>query len=358
MEIGQRSEKPPLFSRVQWRDPATGLALEPIVCASTPAGVPISGALRVTGTSRAYPIVDCLARMTPELAWTHRVWLDALALEAPNPPGDSPLQFQHESSVESFGWQWTWNSRMRSEADLRMRVADKFRVAPEEFKGKLVLDAGAGAGDQSDYILRQGAEVVSLDLSPSIEVVARKLRMRSGWVGAQGDILHLPFADNCFDIVYSEGVLQHTRDSAAAVRELCRVLRPGGRILATHYVRTPVHTLARRLRRRLTLAYYDALRNRLSRLDRFKLLLITGNLAALSYAPLIGRILRWSGTALYYDLMPEFKTTWTNTFDYYGNHSFQRFASPEEFREYFQGVPEKMEIAFQDQGVIVARKIA
>jgi len=348
----------PLFDRIRWQDPVSGFPLEPIVSSRTPGGVPTCGALRVAGTREGYPIVDCIARMTPELAWRHRDWLASQALEPPDMSEDKSAGFQAESTVDSFGWQWTWNSRMRSDADLRVRVAEKFRVAPEEFTGKLVLDAGAGAGDQSDYLLRQGAEVVSFDLSSSIEVVARKLRMRSGWVGVQGDILHLPFADNCFDIVYCEGVLQHTRDSAAAVRELCRVLRPGGRILATHYVRTPARTFARRLRRRLTLAYYEALRKRLSRLDRFTLLLITGNLAALSYAPLIGCILRRSGTALYYSLMPDFKTTWTNTFDYYGNHSFQRFVSPEEFRGYFDAAPGTLEIIFQDQGVIVAKRTA
>ena len=89
------------------------------------------GSLRVTGTSLGYPIVDCVARMTPDLAWTHRAWLDALALEAPNLPGYSPFQFQDESSVESFGWQWSWNSQMRSEADLRRGPCPRPRSSPD-----------------------------------------------------------------------------------------------------------------------------------------------------------------------------------------------------------------------------------
>lgn len=45
----------------------------------------------------------------------------------------------------------------------------------------------------------------------------------------QGDAERLPFADNSFDLVYSWGVLHHTPDTPHAIREVRRVLRPGGR---------------------------------------------------------------------------------------------------------------------------------
>jgi len=216
-----------LFDRLQWRDPINGSVLEPIVTARTPAGVPICGALRRQGTSYAYPIVDCIARLTPDLAYRYAEWLKPLGFQPPPMPKDVQASFQPESTVESFGFQWAWNSTMRTEADLRWRVAERFKVQPSDFSGKIVLDAGCGACDQSRWLLDQGAQVVSVDLSAAIEVVANKLRLRSGWVGVQGDITALPFADNQFDVVYCEGVIQHTRDSALTVRELCRTLRGG-----------------------------------------------------------------------------------------------------------------------------------
>jgi ubiquinone/menaquinone biosynthesis C-methylase UbiE len=231
------------------------------------------------------------------------------------------MTFQPESTVESFGFQWTFNSAMRSETDLRWRVAERFNVQPDAFTGKLVLDAGTGTGDQSRFIEAQGAQVVSVDLSSAIDVAAKKLRLRSGWVGVQGDITAPPFSDRQFDIVYCEGVIQHTHDSALTVKELCRVLKEGGIVFATHYGK------AKRLLGRVRIAWNVALRRRLSCIERYKLLLLTGNLAALSYIPLLGKLLMLS-TVSYSDLMPDFKTTWTNTFDGYGNHSYQRVITP------------------------------
>lgn len=346
------NRKVPLFDRISWRDPVTGGPLEPLVTARTPAGVPISGALRRPGSNEAYPIVDSVARLTPELAWRHREWLEQLGLVAPEAHDE---RFQPEASVESFGFQWTWVGTMRTDADLRMRVAERFGLTPADFVNRLVLDAGAGAGDQSGYIVRNGGSVVSIDLSSAIDVVASKLRMQHGWAGVQGDITKLPFMDGQFDTVYCEGVLQHTRDSVMAVRELLRVVKEGGELLATHYTREEPRTWSHRRRRALTSWYYGFLRSRLSRMDRFKLLLTTGNLAALSYVPILGRALRASETALYYDLMPEFRTTWTNTFDFWGSHTFQRFITPDEFVAYFTTVP-GLEIVYGKPGVVRSRK--
>ncbi len=344
----------PVFDLIRWRDPISRARLSPIVTARTPAGVPICGALRIEGTDRGYPIVDCVARLTPELAHRYRPWLSQVGLSPPS-ADLSGNAYQAESTVESFGWQWTWNNQMRSEADLRMRVADKFGITPEYFAGKLVADMGAGAGDQSSYLLRQGAAVISVDLSSAIEVVSAKLRMHGAWFGVQADVTNLPMEAEQFDCVYCEGVIQHTRDSGLAVRELTRVVRTGGDVLAAHYLRTEPTSAWRRAKRKLSLGIYGLVRSRLSRLERFKLLLITGNLAALSYVPLLGALIRRTALAIYYDLMPDFKTTWTNTFDYYGNHAYQRFLSAEDFAALFKAIP-RMAIAFEKSGNIRASK--
>jgi len=337
-----------LFDRLHWRDPLNGGPLEPLIAARTPAGVPLYGALRVAGTGYGYPIVDCVARLTPELAQRYADWLTPFGLQPPPNSRGLAMTFQPESTVDIFGFQWTFNSAMRSEADLRWRVAERFKVAPAVFAGKLVLDASTGTGDQSRFISDQGAQVVSVDLSSAIEVAAKKLRLRPGWVGVQGDITVLPFSDQQFDMVYCEGVIQHTRDSALTVRELCRVLKEGGMVLATHYSK------AKRWWGRVRIAWHFGLRRRLSGMERYKLLWLTGNLAALSYLPLVGKLLRLT-TVSYSELMSDFKTTWTNTFDGYGNHSYQRVITPDEFWHYFESAG-GMERLYQEETVVVARR--
>jgi SAM-dependent methyltransferase len=349
VRLNQMNAKP-LFDRIRWRDPISGAPLEPIVQARTPSGVPMCGALRIEGTQQGYPIVDCVARMTPELAASHREWLVPMSLEPPRASTDGLTTFQDEASVDSFGFQWNWTGDMRSDADLVWRVAEQFKISPTHYRDKLVLDAGAGAGDQSRWMVRQGAEVASIDLSSAIEVVARKLRHAPGWVGVQGDITAPPFAPHQFEIVYCEGVLQHTRDSAFAVTELKRLLRPGGLILATHYEK-PV-----RRRGLLRMAWTSLLRRRLNRMDRYKLLLLTGNLAALSSIPGLGRLIRLSGSAVHYDLMPDLKTTWTNTFDYFGYHTYQRHVSGDDFWSYFRRAGDLQQV-YRSGTRVVARYI-
>lgn len=335
-----------LLEQVDWRDPRTGQRLVPRVTARTPSGSPLCGALQVEGTATGYPIVDSVLRLTPESAALHSEWLTPLGLV---PPSVSEGQFQSGASVASFGFQWAWNSAMRNEADLRWRTAERFRLDPAVFRGRLVLDAGAGAGDQSRWLLDQGAAVVSVDLSSAIDVVAQKLRMREGWIGVQGDITALPFAGGQFDHVYCEGVIQHTRDSAETVAELCRVTRPGGVVLATHYGES-----IRRMGR-LKLGLVKALRRRLSRLDRYRLLWVTGNIAALAYVPVLGAVVRRLGIARHYAGMPDFKTTWTNTFDEYGNHTYQRYVTPAQFAAYFEAAGD-MTIDYREHTLVVARK--
>jgi SAM-dependent methyltransferase len=275
-------------------------------------------------------------------------WLEPFGLRPPDAPAAA---HQLTASVESFGFQWSWNTRMRSEADLEWRVARRFGVSADFFAARVALDAGSGAGNQSEWLLQRGAEVVSLDLSGAIDVVARNLRAYPGWVGVQGDLTSLPLGDEVFDVVYCEGVIQHTRDSALAVRELCRVVKVEGSVHATHYARPA------RLAGRAKFVLTESVRRRLSALDRFTLLWVTGNLAALAHVPLLGAAFAKSGLAIRYALMPDFKTTWTNTYDYYGGHAFQRYISPEDFRGYFDRLG-TMSAVFAEGTLLHARRHA
>ena len=100
----------------------------------------------------------------------------------------------------------------------------------DRFQGARLLEIGCGMGTDLLQFARGGARCVDIDLTPrSVEITRHRFRL----YGADGRFMisdgeHLPFADNSFDVVYSNGVLHHTPDTAGAIREVHRVLRPGG----------------------------------------------------------------------------------------------------------------------------------
>ena len=91
--------------------------------------------------------------------------------------------------------------------------------------GARVLVDGAGVGMYSRHLEETGAWVVSIDIDfPSMVAASQRT---ANCLTAAGE--HLPFAAASFDTVLSHEVLEHVRDDAAAMSEIARVLKPGGR---------------------------------------------------------------------------------------------------------------------------------
>lgn len=113
----------------------------------------------------------------------------------------------------------------------------------DEFAGKRLLEVGCGMGTDLLQFARGGAVCTGVDLTPrSVEISSLHLGlygMRADFVLADGE--RLPFADESFDVVYSNGVLHHTPDTDGAVHELHRVLRPGGIAKVMLYHRNSLH---------------------------------------------------------------------------------------------------------------------
>ncbi len=91
-----------------------------------------------------------------------------------------------------------------------------------------LLDCGSGTGDNLRFLEPYG-KAVGLDLSMPGVAHARA----SGFGGVCGDVTHLPFRDSVFDLATSFDVLQQIERDADAVREMARVVRPGGRVILT-----------------------------------------------------------------------------------------------------------------------------
>jgi len=101
--------------------------------------------------------------------------------------------------------------------------------------GERVLDLAAGTGTSSAPFAAAGAEVVPCDFSLGMLAVGRSRRPDLPFVA--GDGLGLPFADGAFDAVTISFGLRNVADPGAALRELSRVTRRGGRLVVCEFSR-------------------------------------------------------------------------------------------------------------------------
>lgn len=108
------------------------------------------------------------------------------------------------------------------------------------YHGKKVLEAGVGAGTDFLQWVRCGATAYGIDLTEAaIEQTSKRLELYGLKAEElrQADCEQLPYADDCFDLVYSWGVIHHTPDTEKALSELIRVAKPGGEIKIMIYNR-------------------------------------------------------------------------------------------------------------------------
>jgi demethylmenaquinone methyltransferase/2-methoxy-6-polyprenyl-1,4-benzoquinol methylase len=117
------------------------------------------------------------------------------------------------------------NRAMTLGLDQRWRRAT---VAAVVRPGDRVLDACCGTGDLALAAERAGGRVTGLDFSERMLERARRKSNRVEWV--RGDALALPFVDQSFDSATVGFGVRNLDDLVRGLAELCRVLRPGGRL--------------------------------------------------------------------------------------------------------------------------------
>lgn len=102
-----------------------------------------------------------------------------------------------------------------------------------------VLEVGCGLGTDGAQFAKAGAVYTGVDLTEAAVDLARRRFDLFTLTGSfrVADAEKLDFPNDSFDLVYSHGVLHHTPDTAAAIREIHRVLRPGGRAVVMLYHR-------------------------------------------------------------------------------------------------------------------------
>ena len=138
--------------------------------------------------------------------------------------------WQHEGRIflETNGEDWTslvWKVSFDYWQDIFERLA----------LGKKMLECGAGSAKMSLHMGQRGYECTMLENSKGALEAGRKNFQRAGLSGTfvLEDVERISFPDNTFDIVYSGGLLHHFEDIQPAVKEMVRVIKPGGVFGAT-----------------------------------------------------------------------------------------------------------------------------
>lgn len=165
-------------------------------------------------------------------------------------PEASSLPADEKAGTFSFSHQWSMHSynELTWELTLPERVAIVYRYLDldrSRASGLRLLDAGCGNGTLSAALAEEGLVVSAMDFSTGVyrahqrqllsSIVSEAAAGRLDYV--HGDVMQPPFAPSTFDLIFSDGVLHHTRDTRAAFMALAPLVKPGGRFFVWLYRR-------------------------------------------------------------------------------------------------------------------------
>jgi SAM-dependent methyltransferase len=170
-------------------------------------------------------------------------------------PAPNPNLQWWESNPMTYDWERTLNIKPRTsewfdEIDRRFLESAYYAktetgnpfgryLSPELVNGKSVLEIGCGMGTHAEMLIRNGARLVAVDQTPfAIESVRRRLSLKQLDAAVmRQDAEKLAFRDGSFDVVWTWGVIHHSRSTEQCVEEIARVLKPGGRVMIMVYYR-------------------------------------------------------------------------------------------------------------------------
>ena len=140
---------------------------------------------------------------------------------------DVAQHYDRTNSVLSLGNSLIW------------RMLTVRAIAPQP--GERILDLAAGTGTSSAALAKSGAHVVAADFSAGMIEVGRRKHPDLEFV--QADAMDLPFKTGEFDVVTISFGLRNIVDAKKALREMYRVLKPGGRLVICEFSKPPVAIL-------------------------------------------------------------------------------------------------------------------
>lgn len=217
---------------------------------------------------------------------------------------------QTQDSVDSFAWQWTQRTVVGSKRDFYRQLFASRGVFHDYYDGKVVADVGSGMG-RFTWAL---AEMTRASRIISVELAAESVAKQRAYIKdprveiVEGDIALAKFKA---DVIWCAGVIQHTADPLATLRNLVDNLNEGGELLVSFYLWTPT-TIA-----------LEPLRLVLSHVPRRLLWALTPFLAPIFMVRPAGRT-------------GGLKNAMHTAYDWFGGHRYQHYATERQIHGYFR----------------------
>jgi SAM-dependent methyltransferase/uncharacterized protein YbaR (Trm112 family) len=206
------------------------------------------GLLKCVSCNRCYFIIDFIPRMlTPDLYYNkdfienYESEIRSLGVNIERIPTTNQnfLINLKKQTIKYFGFEWLEYGRFGWDDPIfnLKREEGVFRkkslLTPQQFQGKLVLDAGCGNGRYSYWAAKYGAQVIGVDIGYGVESAYENTKNIENIHIIQGDIFSLPFPEQTFDIIFSIGVLMHTGNAKLATKSLVNHVKKDG-IITVH----------------------------------------------------------------------------------------------------------------------------
>ena len=179
----------------------------------------IDGVLTCTGCSHTYPVREGIPRFIDDGNYASSFGMQWNRFRTTQVDSVSGTGLSEERFFNETGWSRDW------------------------LRGKLVLDAGCGAGRFVEVAAECGAVVVGVDISSAVVAAATNVARFAHAHVIQASLYELPFRRGVFDACYCIGVVQHTPDPGRTLASLPPVLKDGGEISTVVYERKRWTTL-------------------------------------------------------------------------------------------------------------------
>lgn len=150
-----------------------------------------------------------------------------------------PLVLDGVGANEVFAkYEKKYSKHLRESLDGAGRLAGRF-IPYDDIVGKRVLDVACGYGWASIAMAQNGCDVFAIDLTPAAVTFTSQYASFKGLKVATGEMSaeEISFPDSYFDFVLGWGFVMHTEKPEVALKEMIRVLKPGGQLVVYFYYR-------------------------------------------------------------------------------------------------------------------------